>query len=393
MRLPDLICFSHLRWDFVWQRPQHLMIRAARERHVWFVEEPLEGGDTAELEVRQVDPRVSVVVPRLPAGQRREERVASQAGMLGQLVDEMAMPPLHWYYSPMFREVAAALPSSGVVYDCMDELSAFAGAPPALRLWESELLAAADVVFTGGVSLYESKRRRHTRVFPFPSSVDVEHFRTARAGLPEPAAHAAVGRPRVGFAGVIDERLDVPLVAELARLRPQYAFVMVGPVVKISPEDLPRSANLHYVGMQPYQDLPRFFANWDVACLPFARNDATRYISPTKTPEYLAAGRPVVSTSITDVVRTYGEEGLVQIADEPEAFATAVDRALDERPAGWLEAVDRHLARMSWDRTWRQMHAHVLESETRRLHHAPSHARVMAEAADRVPSRGRAGVS
>jgi UDP-galactopyranose mutase len=160
-------------------------------------------------------------------------------------------------------------------------------------------------------------------------------------------------------------------------------------VVKISPDDLPRAANLHYVGMQPYQDLPRFFANWDVACLPFARNDATRYISPTKTPEYLAAGRPVVSTSITDVVRTYGDEALVQIADEPQAFAEAIDRALDERPRGWLEAVDRHLARMSWDRTWRQMHSHVLESETRRLHPAPAHERVVAQAADRVPARGR----
>ena len=393
MPLPDLLCFSHLRWDFVWQRPQHLMTRAARDRRVWFVEEPIEGTGEAALEVRPVAPRVSVVVARLPAGQRQEERVASQARLLEQLVDSMETAPLHWYYSPMFREVAAALPSSGVVYDCMDELSAFAGAPPALRLWESELLAAADVVFTGGVSLYESKRRRHTRVFPFPSSVDVDHFLTARAGLPEPDAHAGVGRPRIGFAGVIDERLDVPLVAELARLRPQYAFVMIGPVVKISPDVLPSADNLHYPGMQPYQDLPRFFANWDVACLPFARNDATRYISPTKTPEYLAAGRPVVSTSITDVVRTYGDEGLVQIADEPEAFAAAIDRALDARPAGWLDAVDRHLAKMSWDRTWRQMHAHVLESETRRLHRAAAHGPVAAEAADRAPSRGRARLS
>ena len=385
MPLPDLICFSHLRWDFVWQRPQHLMTRAAGERHVWFVEEPLERDGEPELEIREVTPRLSVVRPWLPAGQRRDERVAAQTRLLSRLVDSLEMPPLHWYYSPMFREVAAPLPSSGVVYDCMDELSAFAGAPPALRLWESELLAAADVVFTGGVSLYESKRRRHSRVFPFPSSVDVDHFRTARAGVPEPAAHAGVGRPRIGFAGVIDERLDVPLVAELARLRPGYAFVMVGPVVKIAEDVLPRAANLHYVGMQPYAELPGFLANWDVACLPFARNEATRYISPTKTPEYLAAGRPVVSTSITDVVRTYGEEGLVQIADEPEPFAAALDRALAGPPAGWLEAVDRHLARMSWDRTWRQMHAHVLESEMRRLHRASLHAPIVAEAADRAP--------
>jgi glycosyltransferase involved in cell wall biosynthesis len=388
MPLPDLICFSHLRWDFVWQRPQHLMTRAAVERRVWFVEEPQEGGTEPVLEMRPVAPRVSVVVPRLPAGLSRDERVDAQSRLLSQLAGAMETPPLHWYYSPMFREVTSALPSSGVVYDCMDELSAFAGAPPALRRWESELLAAADVVFTGGVSLYQSKRQRHSRVFPFPSSVDVDHFRTARAGLPEPDAHAGVGRPRIGFAGVIDERFDVPLVAELARLRPGYAFVMVGPVVKISADVLPRAENLHYVGMQPYGELPRFFANWDVACLPFARNDATRFISPTKTPEYLAAGRPVVSTSITDVVKTYGEEGLVQIADEPDAFAAALDRALADQPRGWLDTVDRHLARMSWDRTWRQMHAYVLESEVRRFYKADPHATIVAEAADRAPRRG-----
>ena len=388
MRLPDLICFSHLRWDFVWQRPQHLMTRAAVERRVWFIEEAQESEGGPELEIRPVDSRVNVVVLRLPSGQLREDRIASCARLLRQLVDSMSAPPLHWYYSPMFREVAAGLPSSGVVYDCMDELSAFAGAPPALRVWESELLAAADVVFTGGVSLYESKRLRHPRVFPFPSSVDVEHFRTARGGLPEPEAHAGVGRPRIGFAGVIDERFDVPLMAEVARLRPAYAFVVVGPVVKISPDVLPGAHNIHYAGMQPYADLPRFFANWDVACLPFARNDATRFISPTKTPEYLAAGRPVVSTSITDVVRTYGENGLVQIADEPAAFAAALDRALAEPAEGWLDAVDRHLAKMSWDRTWRQMHAHVLESEMRHLQRASLHADVVGEAADRSPRRG-----
>jgi glycosyltransferase involved in cell wall biosynthesis len=378
MRLPDLLCFSHLRWDFVWQRPQHLMTRAAAERRVWFIEEPQDSDGDTFLDIRQVAPGISVAVPRLPAAARREQRIAAQRRLLQTLVGAMKVAPLHWYYSPMFREVAAALPSSGVVYDCMDELSAFAGAPPALRMWESELLAVADVVFTGGVSLYESKRRRHPRVFPFPSSVDVDHFRTARLGLGDPEAQAAIPGPRIGFAGVIDERLDVPLVAELARLRPSYAFVMVGPVVKISQHDLPRAPNLHYLGMQPYEALPRFFANWDVACLPFARTEATRFISPTKTPEYLAAGRPVVSTSITDVVRTYGGLGLAQIADDPAAFAEAIDRALAGPPAGWLEAVDRHLAKMSWDRTWRPMHSHVLEAEMRRLRTSAVHAEALA---------------
>jgi len=361
MSLPDLICFSHLRWDFVWQRPQHLMTRASHSRRVWFVEEPeTVDGRGSFLDVRNVTPSLSVVVPKLSGSLGASQSRAIQQQLLAELVEACRpLPPVHWYYTPMFREVTEGLLAGAVVFDCMDELSAFAGAPPDLLAREAELLAVCDLVFTGGASLYEAKRGRHPRTFMFPSCVDVAHFQTARGTLPDHFAQESLSRPRVGFAGVIDERLDRELLERVAALRPHYAFVLIGPVVKISQDVLPRAGNLHYLGMQAYQDLPRFLAHWDVAILPFARNASTRFISPTKTPEYLAAGRPVVSTSINDVVKPFGDRGLVQIADDPEAFAACLDVALQPEASGWLEQVDRHLATLSWDNTWEQMHCHI----------------------------------
>ena len=363
--LPDLICFSHLRWNFVWQRPQHLMTRAARTRRVWFVEEA-ETTDESDcfLEFRTITPTLSVVVPKLSGSLTATERLVTHTQLLAELVDACGpRPRVLWFYSPMFHELTEGLPAGVVVYDCMDELSAFAGAPTDMPVREGELMARCDLVFTGGASLYEAKRGRHPRTFRFPSGVDVAHFQTARETLPDHDAQQALPRPRIGFAGVLDERLDRELLAELAALRPDYSFVLVGPVVKISPDVLPCASNLHYVGMQAYQDLPRFLAHWDVGILPFARNASTRFISPTKTPEYLAAGLPVVSTSIaTSSVRT-GIATSCRLPDAPEAFAAALDLALAPARAGWREEVDHHLTTLSWDQTWEQMHFHISEGE------------------------------
>ena len=214
--------------------------------------------------------------------------------------------PILWFYTPMALQYADAITPAATVYDCMDELSAFKDAPAELHRLEAELLQQADVVFTGGISLDEAKRARHPNVHAFPSAVDAEHFGKARGRLPDPADQEPIGRPRLGFCGVIDERLDCELVASLARLRPDWQLIFVGPVVKIDPASLPRAANVHYLGGKTYDQLPGYMANWDIALMPFARNEATRFISPTKTPEYLAAGKPVVSTPITDVVRRWG---------------------------------------------------------------------------------------
>lgn len=352
----DFVCFSHLRWGFVQQRPQHLMARFAREYRLFFVEEPVPTDAAApSIDTYGTDAGVTLVVPRIPHGVDAE---AAQRGLLerffaGRGIDR----PILWYYTPMSLAVSDHLPAAAVIYDCMDELSAFHGAPPELIDRERALMRRADLVFTGGVSLYEAKRGLHASVHAFPSSVDVAHFARARGAVDEPEDQAGLPRPRLGFFGVIDERFDIDLVAAVAALRPDWQFVMLGPVVKIDPATLPRAANIHYPGMRGYADLPRYLSGWDVAVMPFAMNESTRFISPTKTPEFLASGRPVVSTPVRDVERTYGQTGLVHIAATPDAFVAACEKALavDRASPAWLARVDAVLRDMSWDSTWGRM--------------------------------------
>jgi len=354
--LPDLVCLSHLRWNFVFQRPQHLLSRFAKERRVFFFEEPVFGKGRARLQVTRSPEGVWVAVPHLPEGMDERSVLDAQQALLDELLLRHAVKHyVTWYYTPMALGFTRHLKPSAVVYDCMDELSAFRGAPPALLQREVELLQRADVVFTGGQSLYEAKKDRHPNVHAFPSSVDVAHFATARHPLPEPADQASIPHPRLGFFGVVDERMDLELLAAVADARPDWQLVILGPVVKIDPASLPRRPNLHFLGGKLYTELPTYLASWDVALMPFARNESTRFISPTKTPEYLAAGKPVVSTSIRDVVRPYGDLGLVRIADAPEDFVRACEAALTEDRSTWLPRVDAHLASMSWDSTWAGM--------------------------------------
>ena len=354
MTAADLVCFSHLRWDFVFQRPQHLLTRAARTMRVLYWEEP-EWRETglARVEERTTPEGVVVATPHLPWG-------CDYAGTLRLLLDEMLsrlgiLRPVLWYYTPHALEFSAHLVGDPVIYDCMDELSAFAGADPALPELEAALMARASLVFTGGYSLFEAKRARHSAVHAFPSGVDVAHFRPARCPLPEPSAAQAIPRPRAGFYGVLDERLDRQLLGAVASLRPGVQFVLVGPLAKLDEAELPQAANLHYLGPAPYAELPNHLAHWDVALMPFAINAATRFISPTKTPEYLAAGRPVVSTRIVDVARQYGGLAGVQIASDAAGFAAAIDRALALAPEAWRAEADRMVDGMSWDRTWARM--------------------------------------
>lgn len=361
--LTDVVCLSHLRWNFVYQRPQHLLSRCARTRRVYFVEEPIiEPGSTPRLHTSEAD-GVTVVVPVLPAGLDLVATSAAQRRLLdGFLADARIADYVLWYYTPMALLFTDHLAPRAIVYDCMDELAAFKGAPPAIRSLEAELLRRASVVFTGGQSLYEAKRHQHHNIHPFPSSVDVAHFASAREVTEEPSDQQSIGRPRLGFVGVIDERFDVPLLAGLADARPEWQFVMIGPVVKIDPATLPVRPNIHYLGGKSYAELPRYIAGWNVALLPFARNDSTRYISPTKTPEYLAAGKPVVSTSIRDVVRPYGERQLVRIADDVEPFVRACEEAMEEDVVARRKRADAYLSRMSWDRTWNRMQALLNEA-------------------------------
>ncbi len=363
-----LLCFSHLRWNFVFQRPQHLMSRFAREMNVIFWEEPVDIGsrETAYLEIRDSldGSDVRVVVPHLPKDMPEDAREAA----LKRLLDAHLLPIrgtlISWYYTPMMLPFSRHIDVDLTVFDAMDELSKFKFAPAKLLELEQELIERADIVFTGGSSLFEAKKDRHDNVHCFPSSVDRAHFCKARAHQFDPADQEDLPRPRLGFYGVIDERLDTDLLDQVARMRPQWSFVMVGPVVKISDEDLPKRPNIHYLGGKRYDQLPAYLSGWDVALMPFAMNESTQFISPTKTPEYLAGGRPVVSTPIKDVVRHYGQLEGVKIASTPEQFVAACEEALQlshDREGGWLAEADLILSATSWDTTQARMSGLIAE--------------------------------
>ena len=307
---------------------------------------------------------VIVVTPSLPETLSGEERESTLKSLLDSYLAGEQGPLVRWYYTPMMLPFSRHLEAACTVYDCMDELANFRFAPPELLGLERELLASAEVVFTGGYSLYEAKKGLHPNIHPFPSSVDRAHFGQARAIDAVPDDQGSLPRPRFGFYGVIDERMDLEMIAALADAHPEWSIVMVGPVVKIDPADLPHRSNIHYLGNKQYEELPVYLGGWDVALMPFAINDSTKFISPTKTPEYLAGGRPVVSTPITDVIRHYGDLESVFIADGAEAFIAGCEQALALVRGGdeWLDEVDLKLANLSWDITYARMAGLVHEA-------------------------------
>jgi UDP-galactopyranose mutase len=376
----DLICLSHLRWDFVFQRPQHLLTRCARDRRCFYFEEPLfDSHREPHLELRD-SAGVTVAVPHLPPDVHTDA-VAIQGRLLDELIETARLESyVLWYYTPLALAFTEHLRPAAIVFDCMDELSAFAHAPAALKAFEAELLRYADVVFTGGESLYEAKKDRHQNIHAFPSSVDVAHFAQARRLTAGPADQDSIPRPRLGFFGVIDERMDVELIGAVAARRPDWQLIMIGPIVKIDSAMLPRAANIHYLGSKSYADLPHYIAGWDVALLPFAHNASTQFISPTKTPEYMAAGKPVVSTSIRDIVRPYGQKGLVRIADTVDDFVSACEAAMAEDASVRIREADAFLRQTSWDGTWARMRGLVEAAVLQRRDRAAAAGTLAAEA-------------
>jgi glycosyltransferase involved in cell wall biosynthesis len=334
------------------------MSRAARNNRVIFFEEPLfEGNDTPYLRLHGDSSGVTVAEPILPLsfGMEVEQTLRTLFDDLLQRLDKT--PDILWYYTPMALDFSRHIQSAFCVYDNMDELSAFRGASPKLLNLEEELFGRAEAVFTGGHSLFKAKRHRHDNIHSFPSSIDVRHFGQSRSKKADPADQAALPHPRLGFFGVIDERMDLALVADIARRRPHWQLIMIGPVAKIDPATLPRASNIAWLGMKSYDELPSHLSGWDVGIMPFARNESTKYISPTKTPEFLAAGVPVICTRIADVVQPYGELGLAEIEDDAEGFIAASERLFGLPKREWLEKVDRHLSCNSWDKTWSAMEA------------------------------------
>lgn len=352
----DIVCFSHLRWNFVYQRPQHLLSRFAKTRRVYYIEEPFFDAPENSYSVTTTAESVHVVTLHLK-GSYHEENVERQKEILIQFLKARDINNyLLWYYTPLALLVSDHLKPKMIVYDCMDELSAFKFANPLLKILEEQLFAKADIVFTGGHTLYQAKKNQHHNIYPFPSSIDKAHFGSARNKMDDPADQAGIPHPRLGFYGVIDERFDIDLIREAAAQKPDWHFVLIGPVVKIDPASLPRFSNIHYLGGKSYSELPVYLHGWDIALVPFCLNESTRFISPTKTPEYLAGGKPVISTAIQDVVHPYGMEGLVHIVKDAAELVRAAEKELaSTNKTQWLAKSDAFLKDNSWDATWKKM--------------------------------------
>lgn len=364
-----MIIHSHLRWDFVWQRPQQLVSRFAQTRNVLFVEEPIFLDDSLRphLDLTSPLPNVHRAIPVLPAAFRTsEDRMQSAVrtllqdvmGARGALAARFASP-VQWFYTPMPAPfMIGAFGEVVNVYDCMDELANFRFAPDELVHRERFLLARADVVFAGGRALADAKSRFHDNVHFFGCGVDAAHFGRARdRDLAVALPLQSLPKPVLGYVGVIDERLDYSLIAHLSEQMPSASIAMIGPIVKVDPADLPRAANIHWFGQQDFQTLPSFIKGFDVCLMPFAINKATEYINPTKTLEYMATGKPIVSTPVPDVVRNFTP--IVAVADSAAAYLAAVQ--------GALETPDRALAQQgiaralgaSWDGITSDMTRHM----------------------------------
>lgn len=339
----DMVVFCHLRWQFVYQRPQHIISRFSSTMKVLFIEEPVP--DNAEGN----SGNLIVVSKTLHVLQPNVKDIESIAAILPNYIKNKTIP-IGWFYSASFSPLLEQLNFETVVYDCMDELSLFKGAPAHLINQEKYLMAYADIIFTGGKSLYESKKQFHSNVYCFPSSVDEEHFAQALNGIEIAADIANLPSPIVGYYGVIDERIDLHLLQETSKKLPDVSFVMIGPLAKIEDGDLPREKNIHYLGMKSYHELPAYLKAFDIAMMPFSLNDATKYISPTKTLEYMAAGKPIVSTKITDVVRDYSDNvNLIESADE---FCNAIKSLLEQKDLLVTErGYAKILEKTSWNAT------------------------------------------
>ena len=362
--MQTIVVFSHLRWQFVYQRPQHLLSRLAARWRVVFIEEPMTHAEEARMEHLNPTEGVEVWRPHVPGAAPgfHDDHLPALQQLIAESMREREVSDYWvWLYTPMALPLAAGLSPRGVVYDCMDELTAFKQAPRQLVQRENALFKLADLVFTGGPSLYESKRHRHPDVHCFSSSVDARHFSAAAADHP---LQAGLPNPRLGWCGVIDERVNLELISDTAQARPDWQIVMVGPVVKIDPATLPRHPNIHWLGQQSYAELPAFINGWDVCLMPFAINDATRYISPTKMLEYMACGQPSVSTPIKDVVDPYGH--LVSIAATSAEFIAACDEILarsDDQRAQHARDLAAAIALTSWDATATRMAELILQAD------------------------------
>lgn len=367
---PGIVVFSHLRWNFVWQRPQQFLSRFAAHQPVLFVEEPvidLPEGHDPWLEMGTAAPSVTVAKVHLAALMNDSPKRGLELRRFTRMAIEASNgtsrfnSPLLWYYTPLDALWSLGhFENCGIVYDCMDELSQFKNAPPRLLEAERQLLKVADIVFTGGYELWRAKREQHPNVHFFGCGVEADHFGQARHDKTTvPADVRDLQGPVLGWFGVVDERMDCELIRRIAELRPEWSMAMIGPVVKIDPADLPKARNIHWLGARGYKELPAYCKGFDVCMMPFALNEATQYINPTKALEYMATGKPVISTPVADVVHQYAN--IIYVEKDAEGFVARIEEVLANPDA---ERRDRGLARASsssWDSTVSRMQALIAE--------------------------------
>jgi glycosyltransferase involved in cell wall biosynthesis len=343
----------------------------SRRRKILFVEmhrpDPELVAPTARIQSIEAFPNIRLLQMQFPVWRwedgewvDRQRRALLDQALAGPLRGQFEQP-VRWFYDPM--AVTAFGHSEGVctVYDCMDELSKFQGAPPAIVEREARLLQVADVVFAGGRRLFESKSRFHKNCHFYGCGVDLEHFGAARLETtPIPDDIKALPKPLIGFFGVVDERMDYELVGKLAEANPGCSVVIIGPATKVDNETLPRRANLHWLGARDYAQLPAYCKAFDVCLMPFALNAATEFINPTKALEYMATGRNIVSSAVPDVVRNFGS--VVKIANSHEDFIRLCGE-LAREPDREAIANGLEMARgNSWESIVERLEKHIAEA-------------------------------
>jgi glycosyltransferase involved in cell wall biosynthesis len=344
----DFVVFSHLRWNFVYQRPQHILSRLAKSYNILFVEEPFQPNSENEN-----TSSIHQVLPNLSVFNTHAYNIDATLNLLKEKLGNQTIK-IAWFYSPAFVNALNIFSFDKVVFDCMDELTLFKNAPQSLIEQEKKLLSKSDIVFTGGKSLYSSKKEHHHNVYCFPSSVDRRHFEKAQNGIRVPEEMDSFTGIVVGYYGVVDERIDYDLLEKTAQMNPTVDFVLIGPFAKVNPENLPSLPNIHFLGMRNYEELPNYLKRFDIAMMPFAMNDATKFISPTKTLEYMAGGKSIISTPVYDVVRDYDKH--IEIVENAEQFTAAINKLICQHKVSQYLKYQEILDRTSWDNTVNEMH-------------------------------------
>jgi glycosyltransferase involved in cell wall biosynthesis len=369
-RTAPIIALCHLSWNWVWQRPQQFLSRLAKTHPILFVETYCSDTPTGFIRLHSPEghPNVTVCETHLPASRWSDGRFIDRERrrlLRNTLANELAGrfdDAILWFNDPMaVTAFAGYLDESLIVYDCMDELSQFKGAPPALIEREYELLEVADVVFCGGRKMRDKRVRINPNSHFYGTGVDCRHFGSARSpSLAVDSAIAALRGPVLGYFGVVDERIDYELLAALADADPTWHVVMVGPTAKVDPAQFPRRSNLHFLGGRPYAQLPAITKGFSVCLMPFALNEATEYINPTKALEYMAAGRPVVSTALDEVKSNF--KTVARIAGSHREFIAMCRREVDSPSQTRIERGLSLASENTWEAIVAKMERHVADA-------------------------------